>query len=303
MKLLFDEDLVEAVVFLCASGRRGPKPALQIRRFQAARERLYSILDPDERNAAFFRLNLDWFREWGVEELLRGILKDFPLFEQGLSALAFRKARARNDEAAELFVHPEQGRRGIVAVRGERFGSDESVRCLLNHELTHLSDMLDPAFGYSPELALPVALRASERLVRERYRLLWDVTIDGRLTQRKLATEMSRDRHWIEFERAFGFWGEEQRRQTFDSLWMGPGPQHEALMSMAADPRNLRAAHQPLPGAPCPLCGFATFDWAPVAAMEPKTIDAIRAEFPAWTKESGVCARCVEIYQLLPCQN
>src|ERR1041385_1477682 len=139
MKLLFDEDLVEAVVFLCASGRRKGVHALQIRRFHAAREKLYSILDPDERNGAFFDLHLEWFREWQVEKFLRDVTDDFPLLDP-LSGLAFRKARGRNEEGAELFVNAEQQRNAIMAIRAERFENADALRRFLNHELMHVSD-------------------------------------------------------------------------------------------------------------------------------------------------------------------
>jgi hypothetical protein len=296
MKLLFDEDLVEAVVFLCASGRRKGAPSLQIRRFHSSREKLYSILDADERNAAFFQLHLDWFREWQVEEFLRSITGSFSLLDS-LSGLAFRKARGKNEEGAELFVNAEQQGNGIVAIRAERFENDDALRRFLNHELMHVSDMVDPMFAYSPDLALTGAARANERLVRERYRLLWDVTIDGRLHQRELATEATRERRWTEFDCAFGFWPEDKRFATFDSLWLGTQPRHSALLALAADPRDLRAVHEPLPGAPCPLCGFSTFEWASASALTPQISEAIRGEFPHWIAVDGACARCAEVYK------
>jgi hypothetical protein len=297
MKLLFDEDLVEAVVFLSASGRRQGAPALQIHRFHHAREKLYSILDPDERNAAFFNLQLEWFREWHIDEFLCNILSDFPLLDSALDALAFRKARGRNEEGAELFVNAEQQRNGFVAVRPERFENDDALHRFLNHELMHISDMVDPMFGYSPELALTGVAGANERLVRERYRLLWDVTIDGRLHRRSLATESTRERRWSEFVRAFGFWPEEKRLATFDPLWLATSPQHCALLALASDPRDLRAGHEPRPGAPCPLCGFSTFEWASASALTPQISEAVGAEFPHWTPADGTCARCAEVYK------
>jgi hypothetical protein len=44
MQLRYDEDFIEAAVFLCASGRRKGVPSLQVARFHHERERLYSIL-------------------------------------------------------------------------------------------------------------------------------------------------------------------------------------------------------------------------------------------------------------------
>lgn len=299
MKLLLDEDLVEAVAVLCVSGQRKGAPALQVRRFHSEREKLYSILDADERSAAFFQLHLEWFREWGIEQLLRTHIKRFPLLEESLDGLAFRKARGRNEESAELFVSAERGRHAVVAMRAEQFGRDDVLGRFLNHELMHINDMLDPVFGYSPRIAVVPGLRSHERLVRDRYRLLWDVTIDGRLTQRGLPVEVARDDRLREFIRAFAFWPDEQCRETFDSLWLDLYPTHARLMQLASDPRNLEASQQTLPGAPCPLCGFATFDWANLSAAPQNAVEIIHAEFPRWTEKEGACSRCVEIYSTL----
>src|SRR6185436_13674963 len=109
----------ESAVLFCAAGRRRDVPALQIRRFHAAREKLYSILDPDERNAAFFKLHLEWFREWGLAQVLSNLLAEFPLLES-LNLLAFRKARDRKEDAAELYVNADT-RNAVVAMSIERF--------------------------------------------------------------------------------------------------------------------------------------------------------------------------------------
>lgn len=77
MELRYDEDFVEAAAFLCTSGLRKGVSSLQIFRFHRERERLYAILEPEERNTAFFRLHLEWFREWGLEEVLTGLVKEF----------------------------------------------------------------------------------------------------------------------------------------------------------------------------------------------------------------------------------
>ena len=165
-----------------ASGRRKGVPAMQIARFHREREKLYAILDPDERNTAFFNLHLDWFREWGLEQPLTDVLKEFPLVREQLGVLAVRKTTGRNDEGAELYVNEANQRTGLLALRLERLAKDVALRDYLRHEFTHLHDMLNPAFGYLPALDLPCLNAAQKRLARERYRLLWDITIDGRLT-------------------------------------------------------------------------------------------------------------------------
>ena len=65
---------------------------------------------------------------------------------------------------------------------------------------------------------------------------------------------------------------------------------------MAADPRDLQSAAAQTPGAPCPLCGFATFDWADASLFTKPITAVIEKDFPQWTPEQGACGRCVEIF-------
>jgi hypothetical protein len=298
MQLRYDDDFLEGAVFVRSNSRQQGPAAAQVRRFHREREKLYSILDPDERNTAFFQLHLEWFREWRLERLLLELLDEFALLRENLSTVAFHKARAQRDEGAELYVGPEHGRVAMVALRCERFERPDELASFLRHEFSHLHDMVDPVFGYSPQLHLPGQNPAQQRLTRERYRLLWDITIDGRLDARSRATVQERDGHRRGLHGAFSFWPEDKREEVFEWLWLNPNPQHEQLLAIAADPRGLKQTNQPAAGAPCPLCGFPTFHWADAASLSGKPLAAIQREFPAWTPEQGACRRCHEIYRL-----
>jgi hypothetical protein len=128
--------------------------------------------------------------------------------------------------------------------------------------------------------------------------LLWDVVIDGRLLNSGRSTIGSREQRRGEFDKVYSFWPEPRRTETFDALWAAPAPSHRQLLALAADPRDLNASHQPLPGAACALCGFPTFQWADASALAPSIEHSIRTEFSSWTPQQGVCARCVEMYRL-----
>jgi hypothetical protein len=296
MNLLFDEELTEAAVFLAASGGWNKLPALQLRRFHIERERLYRILDQDERAEAFARLHLTWFREWGFEQFLAGVIAEHPAVAPALAGFGFRRARRANEEGAELFVNLGKGRNAIVALKTERFRDVPSLRQFLHHELTHVRDMVSPSFGYSPDLRLTGSAAAQERLVRERYRILWDVTIDGRLAKAGKAPDL-RARRFSEFSQAYSFWTDQKRGEVFEQLWRADEPRHDELLHLASDPRDLAHSAQPLPGAPCPLCQFPTFEWAPAVDVVGDLSSAICAEFPHWLPGQGVCARCLETYR------
>lgn len=297
MQLRYDEDFIEAAAFLCTSGRRKGVPSLQIARFQREREKLYAILDPDERNTAFFKLHLDWFREWGLEKLITDLLKEFPLLPEKLGVLVVRKTRNKNDDGAELYVNEPGQRSAILALRPESFERDPALRDYVRHEFTHLNDMIDPAFGYAPTLDLPGLNGAQQRLARERYRLLWDITIDGRLAAAGHTPMAAREQHAAAFSRGYSFWPVERQDETFNSLWQNRAPRHAEFLALITDPRGLRDAHRPVPGGSCPLCDFPTFTWADAEALRPEIAARVVVEFPLWRPEQGLCSRCLETYQ------
>lgn len=273
-------------------------PPLQVRRFHGERERLYRILDPDERNAAFFKLHLTWFREWGFEQFLSAAVAHYPVLATELKAVGFRKARRGDEEGSELFVSPETGRHAVVALKTERFSDRDALSRFLRHELMHVRDMVAKEFGYSPTLDLRGPAASQQRLIRERYRILWDVTIDGRLTRAAVLPAETRGKRFNEFARAYSFWSEEKMQQVFDSLWNDDVPHNQRLMQLASDPRDLARSTAPLPGASCPLCDFPTFQWATAGALD-RIEPLISAEFPHWDRSQGVCHRCQETYEAL----
>ncbi len=297
MHLRYDEELVEAAVLLCATGRRRGASALQVARFNREREKLYDIPDPDDRNEAFFRLHLEWFREWGLEGFFTGPLAEFPILSEALRILAFRKSRFRSDDGAELYVKDDGARSGVVAVRTESLLQEAELAAFLRHELLHLSDMVDPDFAYQPELRVRGPSLNQQRLARERYRLLWDVTIDGRLTQAGRPAVVTRDQRWLEFTGVFAFWPEARQQKVFDCLWAGSAPTHQNLEALVCEPLQFQTASGMRPGAPCPLCGFPTFAWAAESSLAERVAEVIRSEFPQWTPAQGACARCAEIYR------
>ena len=217
-----------------------------------------------------------------------------------LATLVIRKARLAKEEGAELYVSSENGRSGVVALRVERVERLGDLKQFLQHEFMHLHDMLDPAFGYSPHIHLPGQNAAQQRLTRERYRLLWDITIDARLARRCSGFSANRALHQAGFERMFDFWPESKRQEAFDLLWDNPGPQHGELLAIASDPRGVRASPAATPGSPCPLCGFATFDWSDTRILSEEMRRAIQAEFPNWSPAHGACGRCIRIYSREP---
>lgn len=278
MNLTYDADLIESLVFLETRRLAGNGQGLLVARYDRHRSRLYAIADEEERNNAHFELNLKWFRELGLEDRLLAPLREFPLIRDRAATLLIRKVTGHKDEGAELFVRPD-ARNVALAFRSEQFFAP-AFPAFLRHEFCHISDLLDDAFAYEPDIHLPDAPPAELDLLRERYRILWDITIDGRLRQH-------RDLRWAEFQRALP----SLPATVFERLWQ-TRPAHAELVALAKSVLTRRA---PTPGAPCPLCQFPTFVWA---SSPPVT--AIQAQYPRWRPADGCCARCAELFASQP---
>lgn len=290
MKLHYDAELVEAVAFLEARRLEAGGQRLLARRYDCARAKLYDIADPDERTLAFYRFHEKWFREFGFEDRILDVLRQFPLIRQRAAILLLRKAVSKKDEGAELFVRPD-AQNVVMALRAERFIGDPALDQFLRHEFCHIADMLDESFGYEPDLSLPDAPPTELTLLRDRYRVLWDITIDGRLKH-----EGEKGKRFEEFTHAFLGRGTE----VFERLWIGPRPAHAELVALAT---IVRAEGRNEPGASCPLCRFPTFQWAGKDELTPAVEESVRQHFPNWTRERGCCSRCAELYAIKPLEQ
>ena len=183
----------------------------------------------------------------------------------------------------------------------------EALRLFLRRELSAVEDTLDPEFGYSPGALLPDRPGAMENLARDRLRLLWGVSVDGRLARRLRQYARLREERVVEARAAYRSLPAQLPERLVETLWSGPRPAYPRLRPLACDNESLLDAILPgtrppvaafVPGSPCPLCGFPVTrvetGWD---SQERGTLAAlIAAEFPSWRPESGACERCVEGY-------
>lgn len=284
MKLSFDRDILEAAYLAL-----GPRP-------DPAREAIYEITDEQRREEAFTAHVGAWFRDSGIETRVRGAFDDCPLVVKMCEAAIIRRVRNPADEMAELFRTDDGANRIGMGMRTGRI-QDGSFATFMRHELYHIQDMLDPAFGYPGPSAASCGPEVS--LYRERYGLLWDITIDARLARRFDSVPEYRamlERQRARFESTFGFLAATEREVLFAELSGAGLPRHDRLWQIAADPRQRHSGAEILTqGGRCPICGFTTFEWAGESAIGAAVANIV-AEFPDWTPGVGCCARCAEIY-------
>ena len=298
--LAYEPGLMEEAVLHASRGHR------EERAFRRARDRAYEIPEPEAREAAFRELHAAWFERLGLGLPLAQALSEQPSIAAETAGCRVGIARSRQEEGAELFVGPprpgvaERERRWVVIrLRSEAVGAADRLLAFLRHELFHIADMLEPGFGYEPRLRPEVVGPFPERLLRDRYRVLWDATIDGRLVHRGLASPAVRTERFREFARSFPMLGA-CAEETFARFFDGSRFSHADLVAFAAHPGGALGTDPsgPHPGERCPLCRFPTHAFEPdPSALPGAALERLREEFPKWAPGHGLCQQCADLYR------
>ena len=296
----FDAHLVEGAVLLAEADLH----SLQRRRFRHERNHCYESEDPEERDRQFSAFHHRWFDRMQLGRPVERLLGAYPTVRAGTERCLVLPADRAKNEIADLrdetmgpdpvrddgetrpHVRPSlflQVRPALVADSGE-------FERFLAHELLHVADMLDSAFGYDPELPPLEGGPARVNQVRDRYRVLWDCTIDGRLSRTRGVPEGVAGARQGEFAAAFPESGPDVE-ERFRSWWERPRPSHAEIMAVAI--ARLPAASSRI----CPLCRFPYASLYPdVASLPEELLRRIRDEFPSWTVEQGLCLPCADLY-------
>jgi hypothetical protein len=270
------------------------------RLFFREREAVFRIPDPEARGRAFDALNVVWAERFEITRPLREALAEQPLVTDGVARCGVGRALDRRSAGAELLVRPPAfgepaaaGRRLRLLLPPELLLAPDRLGAMLRRELLHVADMLDPAFGYAPRLPGVRGGPAVERLMRDRYRVAWDVTVDGRLARAGKLPATVRDARAADFQATFAMLGASVYA-VFTQLFEGSRPTHAALVELVVS--VTRGAGR-ASGA-CSLCGFPTAELEPdPAALPAVALADIAADFPEWRPADGCCRQCADLYR------
>ena len=289
-RVSYDAGLVEETVLL-AERRLSPPDAAA---FRAERDRAYDVHDPDEREARFEALHGRWFIRLGLDRPLHEALSELEELLRRTRGCRVLPALSRSDEMAD--VRSEVGATAeaptiVLRLRPQSFLEPDALRDLLYRELLHVADMLDPAFGYAKELPVIREDPAYANRLRERYRVVWDTTIEGRLHRSGRSSARARAARGAEFARTFPMLDDAET--AFAPWFDGPRRAHAAIVAFIQEPLGPGTADE----ARCPLCRLPTraLERGP-AGLEREVLRAIERDHPGWRPEQGRCARCAEVY-------
>ena len=261
--------------------------------FREQRDQIYEHEDMEQRDTAFHELHARWFGVLGLDTPVIQALQEQAALARETRLCRIVSAKARSKQGADLYVNPDAS---VAELRGQRailiqlapmtFLDPQVLLELLRHELLHIADMLDPAFGYEPSLKCSGSDPSLQTLIRKRYRSLWNATVDGRLWRLGKARASVRERCWTDFVNVFPIPAEEA--EVAFSIWFDtPVHTHAELVAFAHDPGTASTR--------CPLCRAPAYG-LDRPQLEPAVVDAIRRDFARWTPDSGVCRQCADLY-------
>jgi hypothetical protein len=298
LRLRYDPRLIEESVFLAQRSIEEP------RNVRVERERIYEISDSEERERRFAQLYYFRFINLRLADPVEQTLREQPMIAaRARSCFAVFAAHAQ-DEGAELFLAPDedqdpQKRFTIrLLLRPRSLLNRESLLTFLRHELFHIADMLDPAFAYEPALPASEVGPTYDSLLRDRYRTLWDTTINGRMVKRGWLSGSTRSQSLSDFAAGFPMLGGEVEN-VFARFFDQQPHSHPQFVAFSQNPRAAfgNVAVGPQPGSRCALCGFPTYTFAQPESLDRLTSAEIVHDFPQWHPTDGLCTQCADLYR------
>jgi hypothetical protein len=300
----YEAPLVEEAVLLRLGEPPGEPP--EERRFRRERNPIYEIADAKEREKQFRDLHAKWFVRLDLHRPILEVLHEYPSISTAARFCRVSSTIGAQQETADLHDLYDPSGQGhaphtavLLRVRPARLLDATSLKPWLHHELLHIADIVDPDFNYQRVFPTQEAGSAHANLVRERYRVLWDTWIDGRLFRRGKLEERARERRRDEFLATFAMLGAEAEN-WFSRLWESDCETHAGLMSLASEPRGPLPApsDRPTGSRVCPLCRFPSFDWLDERSDFPFDLEGeIRSDFPDWDPRQGLCRQCADLYR------
>jgi hypothetical protein len=299
MEIRYDPKLVEEAVF------HFQRDSYIGRELDERRGLIYEVCEAEERERLFRDLYGSWFARLGLAKPIEEALREQTTIAGLVGSCYIVCATHAKQEGAELFVASnralaETARRTLrILIRPESLLKPEFAVTFLRHELYHIADMLDPAFAYEPTLPQTDGGPTYDTLIMNRYRVLWDVTINARMMRRGWLPDSVRDHELTSFRQAFPMLGE-SGEEYFEGFFDGRQPTHSDLAAFALDPRAAagRLQGRSAVGTHCPLCKFPSHSFEPKPEnLDVEVLSAISRDFPNWTPALGLCAQCADLYR------
>ncbi|OGW63870.1 MAG: hypothetical protein A3J72_06620, partial [Nitrospirae bacterium RIFCSPHIGHO2_02_FULL_40_19] len=278
MNIQYDTTLTEAVVRQEIEKRERKGDLSLLEEYHKKVDPIYEIDDVSDREDEFDILYEQFFlNNLGYGNLIKEILEEFPSLNDKVSDIYINRDLMREEANLMKKDSDDTGnlRKVKIKVRVETFDNTNELRKALRHELMHVKDMLDEDYGYDIKVS---ALNVTEEnFIRDRYKILWDIYIDSRLTKEGRETIENKDKRFAWFSGIYKKVPYPQRVVMFDNFWGKERMTHKEILDMSTDMIKTVAVmggnasdteleegekkETQRHGTPCPLCQFPTYKW------------------------------------------
>lgn len=238
LNIEYEQSLVEMAVFLAV--RRDQQLECELHQ---AIDQLYEIPDEELRQREFVPVFRNFFTKLRFDRLIAQLLAERPMIGELVDRCVVREAARRKAQSAELLVQNENsgeergGKTLVFQLCPQSFMDTERFITLMRRELLHVEDMLDDRFGYLRE-TFP-GQPSLQNLQRDRYRVLWDIYVEGRLEREQFGVKKIRKRLERAFGRVFTNGTDESDSSVFARVFDAPSITHRRFMEWACEPRLL----------------------------------------------------------------
>jgi hypothetical protein len=274
------------------------RPLEARQRFREKRNRVYEIDDSDDRQLRFEQLHGQWFVDLGLAQPLQQALREQATVADGVSRVLVVPVTGRKEEFADLAQPPgsQEPPRLLIRLQASTLVDRVLLLSWLRRELLHVADLLDPEFGFTGTFAIEGRERALEKLHQQRYRVLWETSVGGRLVALGWSGSDTKETAQKRFRRVFGSPGASCDAQ-FDRFFHGPRPTHSELVDFAIDPA-VETDRRRVDG--CPVCRMPTVQLYPTPEqLSTEIVRRIRGDIPQWSPRDGLCFQCADLYAAL----
>ncbi|MFQ5864790.1 MAG: hypothetical protein ACE5IW_06120 [bacterium] len=299
-RIEYQPPLVEEAVLRAIVGRKEESE------FRKQRDRVYESPGSQEREEAFQELHQRWFERLGLNAPLQEVFSYWPVLRKSTHKCLLIKAASRKDIGADLYVAPtiseqtdREQRTIIIQLTPEILTQPKQLLEFLRHEFLHIVDMLDERFGYEPNFPKSSRGPTYNHFLQERYRILWDITIDGRLYKKGWLPRLVRQKHWTVFKDTFR--SSEEALETMFAYFFDKGSHtHQELAAFAQSPESWFESSSSAYSSKghCCLCHFPSFQLINAStSLSPVLMDEIRKEFPEWRPSEPICRQCADLFE------
>lgn len=227
----FEPSFIEEAVYLAVKRAENLGDLNLVESFYQQRNRMYEETE-EERENSFQRFYDEQFSKLGLASLFEQIFTEFTCLNDPSLVVVIRREWNQRAEGAELFV--DRGLKTVlVGIGTRRFLEPPILEAFLRHELMHISDMLDPEFRYEPDPELGGTHEIENNLIRDRFRILWDLYVSARIREKGFCELIPLERQRRNFDQAFSILDTDQREALFDTVLSGKQWTQQELLRFA----------------------------------------------------------------------